>query len=432
MTQITNIKNIGDVNNIRNQTSGGNAPIVNTRGIGAAEATLIAGGVSSRTGGASINSEGFLNFLKAQNIGINSFKDAFTKLTMETLNKFKFQYEQFSSSSSSSGPFAGKTYGGFRGPKAQAGTFEDLFGKIGAGGIGGGIDKALGGITSFIEPFKAAWLELFVVFELAKKALELFAEGVRHGAETYRGAAKIGEHVDEWFQVASAFKTIGLEGGEAAILRGQFSSKGRRFGLPGQEGEDVKTLLGAAKASGYGDIQQLQNMSKDFEAAMKDAASSARQMELSSRTSQQLTAETSAISREWHTLLTQLSTLVGPIIGGLEIILKEILKTFNEIIEVLIRGLNWIMQRIFGRDWIDHGDNFKKTLGRQGGLNETVTGFERMGFIFGGKNGTLNEDIKQTANNTKESVDWLKTIASAIINGGPSGPGPYVPITFFP
>jgi hypothetical protein len=169
------------------------------------------------------------------------------------------------------------------------------------------------------------------------------------------------------------------------------------------------------RAAQFANIQQLTNMSEEFEAAMKDAEANARQMEASSKATMIMSMDMSAISREWHTLLTQVAADMYPILHGMFDDAKKLLQIFNYLEEITIR----IKQMLHMIPAGEPGQERTAGMGNRAGM--PTSAWEKMGFNFpGAKSDPLNQISKNTAATTQklgEAVGWLKFIAK----GSPTG-----------
>jgi hypothetical protein len=203
-----------------------------------------------------------------------------------------------------------------------------------------------------------------------------------------------------------------MEGIDMSLLQGQFNPRAKKYGVP-----DTDMILGAARAGQFGNVQQLTNMAEEFKAAMKDASSSAKQMESSAKANQQLSAAGSAISREWHTLLSQMSADMYPVIYGLERFAVTLLKILNWMEE---HSPTTLAKRALGL--IPEGSSFSQIGGMMGKTGPSFTSWEKMGFQFGK---SANGPMENIANNTRETVKEIKelnkTLRSAAITGAISG-----------
>ena len=278
---------------------------------------------------------------------------------------------------------------------------------MGGGGFGG-LGSALSGGFMKLIPLLGI---LYTAFNLLRKAAQLLAEGIKNGAEAYQKAARHANTVGASFQLKSAFAAIGLGGGEedAMTAMGQFNPKARKTALSGGE------VIGAMRAAQFANIQQLTNMSEEFEAAMKDAEANARQMEASSKATMIMSMDMSAISREWHTLLTQVAADMYPILHGMFDDAKKLLQIFNYLEEITIR----IKQMLHMIPAGEPGQERTAGMGNRAGM--PTSAWEKMGFNFpGAKSDPLNQISKNTAATTQklgEAVGWLKFIAK----GSPTG-----------
>lgn len=270
-----------------------------------------------------------------------------------------------------------------------AGPFKDLYaGGSGNNGIFGG--GFIGGLLDKFGPFKAAIAGVTAVMVGLKIAVHLLSEGIKHGAEAYQQAARYGKSVGSTFGIMQAFKSIGIESPDLSLLQGQFNPKSRRYDAPGTD-----QVLGAARAGQFGNMQQLLNMSDEFKEAMKDAAVNSEEMAIAAKATQNLNMDTSAIAREWKTLLSQTAAeLYLPLHLFLSLI-KSALAAEN----LKLQFFNSLLQKI---GVIPKGGINSQFPGGQGGSVSQATAWEKMGFVFKGPK--PEHSLQETARNTKDTV----------------------------
>lgn len=279
-------------------------------------------------------------------------------------------------------------------PKPSGGLrdgFKKILESSGFGGIaqiGQSLFKLLGPILGISTAFLAL-----------KKVVDLLIEGLKHGTEAYLRAAKFGQTVQQSSNFSEAAKVLGVDSLDLAELQGQFNNKATKYNSGGTE-------LGAGRANQFGQNQQLINLAKDFEAAMKDGAANARQMGEASRATYELNMNTSELSREWDTLLTQFVAMISPLIEFIEYNIKLLLEAENLLAEAWI----WL-EKILGLLPDDDSTKFKKTGGK--GVTESFTSWERIGFTFN-KNSGVENNIASTAKNTKDTVTSLQKLITSI------------------
>lgn len=270
-----------------------------------------------------------------------------------------------------------------------------LGGGIGGSGGGGGLLGLLSG-GSFSKMFPAV-IALTAAFAALHKVVHILTEAIKHGAEAYQMGARHGGSVGASFQLKSAFEAIGMGGGaeNAMMAIGQFNTKAKKTTLSGGE------VIGAMRAGQFANVQQLTNMSKEFEAAMRDAGDNARQMASAGKASQETNSQLVGIQREWQTLLTQISTELYPIIHSIADMIKSALEAMNALLEVSIK-LKQILHII------PAGEPGKTRIPGMGTQpHSVVSAWEKIGFVFGG--GKLDYS-KEIAHNTKETNSILRDI----------------------
>ncbi len=282
--------------------------------------------------------------------------------------------------------------------------FKRGFGTIGAeigGGAAAWADKGPFGflkkvIDKLIETFGGLIIKAFGVYEALKKLLE----GIQHAAEAFQLAARQALPVGESVALMNAMKAIGISGGatERMLAQAEFNRRSQRVGISGTE-----AMIGAARVSGFADIQQLTNMSKEFTLAMILGKDNAREMEKASGINLINSILWNQLTSEFKTLLSQLAAALGPIITLMELWAMTLLKAINYFLEMIIwledhiPGLKTLMDIRPGTEHIPFG------TGEGGGHSNAWGG---MGFwIGGGPDQVLNEiaeHTKETARNTRK------------------------------
>ena len=243
----------------------------------------------------------------------------------------------------------------------------------GIGGIGGG----LGAVAGSLGPLVLATAALTGAFVLLKGVVHILSEGIKEGAKAYQQAARYGKSVSKTFTVDSAFKAIGMETPDLSIIRGQLGGKGK--GANETKIPDTEIILSAARAGELGNVQQLLNMANEFRKAMQDAANNARQMEYSSKATQNLSEQTSAIGREFKTMLAQIATDNYFTIS-----------LFLSAIQKLAAAINWIIEQsikfktaigLIPENKSENKDQISG-LGGSGGTQPTQGPWEKIGLLF--------------------------------------------------
>jgi hypothetical protein len=295
-----------------------------------------------------------------------------------------------------------------------AGAAVGAFGQAGkqVAGLFGSGPKSMMGI---LDKFFPQIIAITIAFEVLKKAVDLLINGIKKGAEMYQLAAKQATTVGKVSQLKSAFAAIGMGGAEeeAMTAMGQFNPNAKRTTMSGGQ------VIGAMRAAQFANIQQLTNMSKEFEAAMNDAASSARQMQLGAKANQEMSAGMVAISREWSTLLSQSATALQPFIQYVENTTEGFLKLANATLELYNR-----LQKFL--HLIPSGEPGMTRVGGMGSKGANISAaWEKIGFQFGGN---ASNFAKETAHNTAATVQEIKGLSKTIlilanVIGGPAGMG---------
>lgn len=270
-------------------------------------------------------------------------------------------------------------------------------------GLFGGL-KALRG--AFLGIVAAGFL-LKKVFEVLKFVVELLVKGIEAGAKAYQQGAASGIGVRGTTQLEQALKSMGITEKPTFMMESAM-----------QGGGGAQGVIGAARGSGFGGAQQLTNMAKEFEAAMKDASWSSRQMAQSAKTNQIMAQDLVGIQREWKTLLAQSSAALYPFIHAILDAIKDWLKMINLYIEFW----NWIKSKIPGL-LPSEGPGTVRGIGT-GASPNGPTGMEKIGFTFG--RGGPTEMLNKIGENTKNSSEVLSGIYEFLkiafkLTGGPAG-----------
>jgi hypothetical protein len=266
--------------------------------------------------------------------------------------------------------------------------------------VAGAIGGVLGKFVKFLGPLGAVIAGFFALH----KVVGLLTEGVKHGAEAFQRAARMGGKIGAHAQVEAAFKSIGLEGMDISELQGQFNPRAKKFNVP-----DSDMILGAARAGQFGNMQQLTNMAEEFKEAMAAAKVSSEQLAFSAKATQVLSTQGSIISTEWKTMLSQLAAACYPLINLFEILAHGVLSLVN----TFLKGINDIEQLLHLQPTTL--DNFKQMGGSMGKSGPSFTSWEKMGFNFGQ---SANGPLDKIAINTRETVSAIKNLAKEIRSGG--------------
>lgn len=294
------------------------------------------------------------------------------------------------------------------GGSGGGGGLGGLQGILRAGGMGG-LATVVGAFAKF-GPIVAGVVAAMLIL---KKAIELLIEGIKYAAEEYQKAAATGMDIRKSTAMTQAMKAVGVSGTPTYQMAGQTSAGG---------------VISAARASGFGGAQQLQNMSKEFAAALKDGSAAARQMELSGKAGQLLSMDMIALNREWKTMLAQAAAALYPFLHGLMEMVKNTMKLINLYIEFWNRVKAFIGFMPTG----EPGKARWASGGGGGGGMPAVTSWEKIGFKFGVMGGGPTQALQDIKGNTKESNKWLEMISEGIklmlkINPSTAGAAQFLP-----
>jgi len=264
----------------------------------------------------------------------------------------------------------------------------------------GNIATALSAISAVSTAFIALKMMLDVVIQGIKVAFDLLKKGIENGAKAFMEGAKLAGRVGKVFQLESAMSLLGINEQETSLMvqQAMFNRKSRVFAP-----EDAQRLIGAARVSQFGSVQQLTNMAEEFRFAMNDARDNARQMELSSRSSFLLSLEMKAVFREFNTLITQTVTALSPFLNLLFTLMKGLLDNLNSQMEIINKILEFLHLIPTGQP------GQARTMG-MASIGSNITGWERIGFLFNAS--SRDTAMQQIAQNTRESAEYLKKIAS--------------------
>ena len=288
----------------------------------------------------------------------------------------------------------------------------------GIGGIlGRSANPSIRGIGNLMSNWKSSLVIVTTAMLALHKAIRLLQEGVQHGAETYRNAARMGTAIGDNFAITSAFKAIGMESPDLSRLQGQFNQRANKFDAPGTD-----VILGAAKAGQFGNMQQLLNMSVEFKAAMADAVANGRQMAAIAQPLNQLSISTSELGREWKTLESQLADLFEPVLYAVVESLKFLISSLNWAAEKLIHlGGNiayllpggTVLGPLFGSlTPRGSGGDFHQIGGGRGSA-AGANAWEKMGFVMNGPSTNYQAQIADRTNTMSKTLkDVLKVLTT--------------------
>lgn len=279
------------------------------------------------------------------------------------------------------------------------GNFKEVLKTSGTGGNLTGLLTSFGKFGPLVAAAGAALLGLVTAAKLLKRGME-------EGARVFQSAAASGAGVSKTYQIEQALRAIGIN--ETPTYQMMLS--------------DPRSMTGAARASGFGGAQQLQNMTEEFAKALKDAASSARQLELASKANQMLQISFVGIQREWNTLLIQASAALSPFIQSILDLTKGTIKLFNLYFELINKIKSMIPTWLGG---IPSGSPGKEMWpgGKGGGGMPSITSWEKIGLSFGrgSQLSSIENNTKITADEMKASVTILGKILTVLSPGSATG-----------
>lgn len=278
-----------------------------------------------------------------------------------------------------------------------------LFGRGGGGGLFGA-----GGIMGFGRAF--------LLVKLSTDALRISFDTLRstisEGAKLYRESAKLAINTGRLFSIKAAAAATGLNDNDLQrlLLRGSHPTsvnQGARKNLFGE-------ILGTAKGEmPIGNLQQIANMSKEFQDVLKNSLLDAAAWRTMAKDFQDISSLSTEVAREFKTLVAQIVDIFSDEIkAGLKF-LGSALKAANLDLLVLRVG---VIRLVKGKE---AAEAFLK--GQQPG-NQTIplpmsgTGsspspWERMGFAIGGFG---SDFARQTAENTKKTAESTNKISQSV------------------
>src|ERR1035437_7214154 len=310
--------------------------------------------------------------------------------------------------------FNGIGTGGFAGGRPPIIPGLPPAGRGGVGGAGGAGGAWSGGLRnasaiasvagagklaklfSAFGKFNLIVASVIAVLLLLRKTVQLLAEGTKEGASVFQLSARTARPGAENTRLKAAFGAVGLGGGEYEYqtAQQQFNPKAKTQGVPG-----TQEVIAALRPAQYANIQQLANMAKQFEEAMKRSESSARQMEQSSAAGQRLSMTGVIIGLKWNAMLEQLAEALSPVIELLQTWAEIILDTINEFLEL------YNLMHKDKRDLIKPGS--ERTMGmRSGGSGGGA--WEKMGFSFPNP----KNDVQQTISSNTGAIAKSSEIAA--------------------
>jgi hypothetical protein len=289
------------------------------------------------------------------------------------------------------------------------GGIRSLFG---VGGVGGGrgrseivgafktLDKGVQWMASKMFQFSMFLAGVLAPLYAFHKAIQFLSKGMEKLGETYQMSARVARPASENVALKAAFAAAGLGGGEYEYqtAQQQFNPRARISTLP-SSGE----VIAAMRPAQYGNIQQLTNMAKQFDEAMKRAEDSARQMEASSAAGQRLALNGVIIGLKWNAMLEQLAETMSPVISLFQSLAEKLLGMVNESLEI------WNFFHKNKVDLIKPGQ--ERTLGMKGSGGHGGT-WEKMGFSFPNPANNVQQTI---ANNTGVIASAVKKIQDVLI-----------------
>lgn len=279
---------------------------------------------------------------------------------------------------------------------------------------------AFEGFFAGMKALKGAFLAFSVITLIVTMALkglkdivEVLSIGIKHAAEEYQRAAETGMDIRKSSALEQAMKAVGVGGTPTYHMAGQTSAGG---------------VISAARATGFGGAQQLQNMSKEFAAALKDGSAAARQMELSAKSGMLLNMDGIALSRELKTMWALLAANLQPLLHGFMQFMINMVKVINLWLEFLLKIKTFLGLVPTG----EPGKARWPSGGAGGGGMPAITSWEKIGFKFGSASGGPTQALQDIRGNTKESNKWLEMISNGIalmlrLNPSTAGAAQFLP-----
>lgn len=292
--------------------------------------------------------------------------------------------------------------------KSLGGRIEAVggfFGKL----VGGAAGKHIKDFSDQLAKGKLGVTGLIAVVLLLKVSFEALINAAKRGAEAFQEAARVGHSIRDTSQLRFAMQAIGISGEATShmLLEAERNRTQRQFGVPG-----TNMMVAAARVSGFGNVQQLANMSKEFEIAMRASAANARQMERSSGLNLLTSMLWNGLVREFQTMLSQLAAVISPLTDGIIALIKIILKGVNALLEGIIKLYSLLGLKGFP----------PPTQERIGSLNNVLpkpNAWANIGFVMQG--GKSTEYLREIAKNTREAADRLKEKKNPMSDTPPVG-----------
>jgi hypothetical protein len=230
-------------------------------------------------------------------------------------------------------------------------------------------------------------------------AIRVINEGIKYGSHVYQNAAAMGTGIFKSTRMEEALKQVGITETPTFAMRNATSPQG---------------VVGAAVGSGFGSAQQLLNMSKDFENAMKKSAISAFTMQFAARDMQILYQDIVNLVQNIKSTLAQTISLFSPIIHFMFEVLNGMLKSINLVLAMLTVLNPAMFKNLPGQP------GQAQFGGAGGGMN--ITGWEKIGFTYGKYSTT--EHLNNISNNTKVAADSLQKLVDIVQGKESKKPSP--------
>ena len=343
-----------------------------------------------------------INFAKKMASDQAAFNIKIPKTNPSTLSQIYANRAKWARTGGAWGPLSGLS------GNAPSDILKNMMGGVGSlFGSGGRLSK-LGGAASagmelifnklgtVLTSFMAKLLVITTIIIALHKAIRFLIDGIHKGAEVFQMAARTATPAAQHVRLKTAFAAVGLAGGELEALTAlqQFNPKARGTTIPGTD-----EMFSALRAAQFANIQQLVNMSKQFEEAMRRSEGAARQMESSSSKNQQLALNGVIIGLKWNAMLEQLAEAMAPLI-----------ELFQRIAEVLFDNINYLLEiwNLFHRNQTGLLVPGQQRIPGMRGTEGHMGAWEKIGFNF--PTPKSENSLQQIANNTNTMTIILRSI----------------------
>lgn len=260
----------------------------------------------------------------------------------------------------------------------------------GSGGSFGG-----GGILMFFLKLVKAVALAIGIFKILKFVTGQLVESIQQGSKLYQSSARIGTSASRLGVLQGGLSAIGIDidAAQRALLYGEFG----RFTRSGSQngGRRAVDVAGQLMASGHGifqtgDIQQIQNMAKYLNQFISESELAGRIFQDTSKQLFETNFAFSGVKREWHTLWTELATVIS-------VVLKPAINALKWSLHGLALFIEQSPMYRLAKLLIPKDDGFNQQFGGGGGFRSLpVSQFQRMGFGMGIPTST-NDYARRTA-----------------------------------